>query len=216
MPERTEAVATMAASAAAFLADPSSWAALDEISRASWRSFRHTLSSTQGRQGHPPYSAWPFYTTDNLESLSRSPRATVRLLDPIEAYGQELQSRVEEIPYSISAFDDRIQELESEAELDGYSINSASLHSFWQFFHRNPLIRRDRLLLMENGNLRAVWKGEHSAHIGLQFLDQRSIQYVIFKNRHPSYPVSRVYGRDTMEGIMRQIHAFDLEHLLYA
>ena len=68
---------------------------------------------------------------------------------------------------------------------------------------------------MENGNLRAVWKGANGAHMGLQFLDNRSIQYVIFKQRETSAPVSRVYGRDTMKGISKQIDAFDLDDLLY-
>ena len=213
MPERTEPIALTVASATALAPYPFSSTTLHEISGASWRSFRQTLPSAQ-RRAH--YSPFPFYTIGNLESLSRTPSATVRLLDPIEAYGQDVKSKVDKIPHSISAFQDRIEELQNEAELDGYSINAASRYSFWHFFKRNPLITRDRLVLMENGNLRAVWKGKNGAHIGLQFLDQSSVQYVIFKHRHPSLPVSRVYGRDTMEGILRQIHAFDLQSLLYA
>ena len=68
---------------------------------------------------------------------------------------------------------------------------------------------------MENGNLRAVWKGENEAHIGLQFINNRSIQYVIFTRREPQSPVSRVSGRDTLDGIKRQIEAFDLKSVLY-
>ena len=69
---------------------------------------------------------------------------------------------------------------------------------------------------MENGNLRAVWKGKNGAHIGLQFLDNGLIQYVIFKQRKRSLPVSRVYGRDTIDGVKRQIDAFDLRSVLYS
>ncbi len=76
-------------------------------------------------------------------------------------------------------------------------------------------MRRGRLVLMENGNLRAVWKGKNSAHVALQFIDSRTIQYVIFKQREPSTPVSRASGRDTMEGISNQISAFDLDDILY-
>ena len=77
-----------------------------------------------------------------------------------------------------------------------------------------PNVRRGRLVLLENGNLRAVWKGENQAHIGLQFLDEQLVQYVLFARRDPGLPVSRVTGRDTIEGVRKQIDAFDLAPVL--
>lgn len=68
---------------------------------------------------------------------------------------------------------------------------------------------------MENGNFRAVWKSKNGVHIGLQFLDNGLIQYVIFKQRSPTLPVSRVFGRDTTDGIISLIDAFDLGSVLY-
>ena len=68
---------------------------------------------------------------------------------------------------------------------------------------------------MDNGNLRAIWKDEHGARLGLQFLGGRMVQYVIFKRRKKEQPVSRVTGRDSLEGFERQIHAFELHSLLY-
>ena len=116
---------------------------------------------------------------------------------------------------TVSAYKKRIRILKEQAELDGYSLNQPSKAALLEFLEKNPLIRRGRLVLMENGNLRAVWQGENGAHIGLQFLNSRSIQYVIFKQRETSSPVSRVYGRDTMKGISKQIDAFDLHGVLY-
>lgn len=111
-------------------------------------------------------------------------------------------------------YESRINVLKEQAELEGYSLSEASETAFWNFLKKNPFTRRGRLVLLENGNLRAVWNDGNDAHIRLQFLDDRLIQYVIFARRGPDAPVSRVSGRDTMDGIMRQIDAFDLGGVL--
>ena len=71
------------------------------------------------------------------------------------------------------------------------------------------------MVLMDNGNLRAVWKDEKGTHLGLQFLGEGMVQYVIFKRRSRSRPISRIAGRDTLEGFKHQIDAFQLHSLLY-
>ena len=211
MPDQTEAIALTAVDPAEFDPHMFSRTELRIFTRGSRDSFGQTLRSMTKRTRPLPFV---FHSREDRDSVSLTPRATVQLLDPAATYGQELKSRVDNIPDRISAFDDRIEELEKHAQLEGCLLNAASKESFLEFFKRNPLIRRDRLVLMENGNLRAVWKGDDGAHIGLQFLNQHSVQYVIFKQREPLSPVSRVYGRDTMKGIMRQIKAFDLEDIL--
>ena len=115
---------------------------------------------------------------------------------------------------TVSDYQNRIRILKDHAERDGYSLSQHSMAAFLEFLDKNPHLKRGRLVLMENGNLRATWKGANGAHIALQFIDNRTIQYVIFKQREPSAPVSRVSGRDTMEGVLRQISAFDLNHVL--
>ena len=159
--------------------------------------------------------SFSFWTIESAESTPKTTSESFRLLVPLEAYDRAIKSRVQRYRDTVSAYKNRIRVLKEQAELDGYSLNQPSKAAFLEFLEKNPLIRRGRLVLMENGNLRAVWKGGNSAHIGLQFLDNRSIQYVIFKQRIPSEPISRVTGRDTMEGISRQIDAFDLGSVLY-
>ena len=63
---------------------------------------------------------------------------------------------------------------------------------------------------MDNGNLRAVWKGDDGSHLGLQFLGGHFGEYVIFKRRSEAMPVSHVSGVDTLDGISAQVVAFDL------
>ena len=109
----------------------------------------------------------------------------------------------------------RIRLLKDEAVHDGYVLNLASEIDFRHFVRSAPDIRRGNLVLMDNGNLRAIWKGNNGARLGLQFLGGRMVQYVIFKRRKKEQPISRVTGRDTLEGLERQIHAFELHSLLY-
>ena len=173
-----------------------------------------------GKRSAPPWSP----ADDASHVLKRNVRANslpgarntyVRLLDPIDSYGRQLETRLGNLPETVSAYDDRISVLEEQACVEGYFLNSGSKEALQDFFRNNPLIRLRRLALLENGNLRAVWKGDDASHVGLQFLDNGLIQYVLFKQRHADLPVSRAYGRDTPLGILQQISAFQLSEILY-
>jgi len=120
------------------------------------------------------------------------------------------------MPQTVSSYDARINFLREQAASDGSCINHESEAGFLEYFRSNPLLRRGRLVLLENGNLRAVWKGDDEAHVGLQFLGEQMIQYVIFKRRRTHLPVSRATGIDNISGVRKQIRAFDLEDLVYA
>ena len=213
MPERTEAIPLTEGNLPVFDPHIFSRIKLRNVVGVYNATFGQALGSLARRAHCPPFS---FNPTENPGTPPPTSRSTVQLLDPIDIYGQELKSRVDTLPVRISAFDDRLAELKEQALLHGHSINSASRDSFLAFFKKNPLIGRGRLVLMENGNLRAVWKGDNAAHIGLQFLNTSSIQYVLFKRREDSPAVSRAYGRDSLEGTMRQIEALDLQSVLFA
>ena len=109
----------------------------------------------------------------------------------------------------------RIKTLCAYAMDDGYSLRPESERGFWNFFGGEPRLRRFELVLIDNGNLRAVWQDEQETHVGLQFLGDDFVQFVIFKRRCPSRPNSRVVGRDTVAGLKSQIQAFGLQPLLY-
>ncbi len=113
------------------------------------------------------------------------------------------------------AYASRIDELKAYARDDGYRLNSESEADFWAFIKLTPRFRKGGLLLMDNGNLRAVWKDGHGSHLGVQFLGDGMAQYVIFKRRGAKRRISRVVGRDSFDGVSRQIDAFDLSALLY-
>ncbi len=89
-----------------------------------------------------------------------------------------------------------------------------SERDFWTFIESIPFVRRGSLFLMDNGDLRVVWDDDEDNLVGLQFLGNSLIRYVIFKRRTEDKPVSRVAGRDTLKGVNTQIEAFKLETLL--
>ena len=153
---------------------------------------------------------------ENTESSHQATYGTIRLLHPNDTFSRKIGPVVRRLSRTVSAYDDRIEVLREQATREGYSLNHDSKAGFLEFFRRNPLINPGRLFLLENGNLRAVWKGDDGAHIGLQFLSEKTIQYVFFARRESSLPVSRASGRDTVDGVRRQIEAFDLDELIYA
>ena len=107
----------------------------------------------------------------------------------------------------------RLRFLRDEAAHDGCVLNPASEIDFRDFVRSAPDIRKGNLVLMDNGNLRATWKDENGTRLGLQFLGGRMVQFMIFKRRLQGQPISRVSGRDSLEGLERQIVAFDLDSL---
>ena len=108
------------------------------------------------------------------------------------------------------AYECRLEVLRADAELDDLTINVDSEQDFWDFVASADYLPRAMLALMDNGDIRAVWKGDDSSHLGLHFLGNGVIQYVIFKRRSDSRRISRVAGVDTLGGIRKQIAAFDL------
>ncbi len=109
----------------------------------------------------------------------------------------------------------RIEYLRSEAVHDGCELNRDSETSFKEFVLSTFDLRKGSLVLMDNGNIRAIWKDAQGFRLGLQFLGGGVIQYVIFRRRKAGQQISRVAGRDSPEGVLRQIDAFDLGMLLY-
>ena len=110
----------------------------------------------------------------------------------------------------------RLKFLQDEAVDYGYELNSASEIDFQNFVRSAPDMRKGNLVLMDNGNLRATWKDEHGTRLGLQFLGGGMVQFVLFKRRKQRDLISRVSGRDSLEGLERQIVAFELNSLLHA
>ena len=115
-------------------------------------------------------------------------------------------------------YHDRLADLREAAAEEGIEWSEDSQQDFRSFVTGNPGWRKGSVVLMDNGNLRAVWDDEHDEdrHVALQFLGGGQVQYVIFKLRPGESRASRAAGNDTFDGIKRQVSAFDLNPLVYA
>ena len=111
------------------------------------------------------------------------------------------------------AYEDRIDFLKKEAEIEGISFNKESESDFWSFIKSIPFIKKGSLFLEDSGNLRAVWKDGNRNHLGLQFYGNDWMQYVIFKH-YTEKEIGRVAGRDNQQGIKDKIHTYDLNSLV--
>jgi hypothetical protein len=110
----------------------------------------------------------------------------------------------------------RMEEIRSLALEESIEISPLSEADLMRFLGSVTAKERPKLFLLENGNIRAVWKGLENEQIGLQFLGNRQVQYVIFSHRlNPSEAVQS-YGRDTTEGVLGQIRALGLSRLIFA
>jgi len=159
------------------------------------------------------------YRTTNPYKMGENVTLTdfrFQLFDPKLAMTQELGEKAERAHADMRAYRLRIEALRVEASEDGYVLSASSERDFWRFIRSEPFMRKGNVVLMDNGNLRAVWKGEDGTHVGLQFLGGSLVQYVIFKRRAAVGAISRVAGRDSIDGVKRQIAAFELRPVIYA
>ena len=99
------------------------------------------------------------------------------------------------------AYQARIRELRADGETDGVMLNAASEKDFWHFVNSPPAAGKGSLVLLDNGNLRALWKGEGLGQLGVQFLGDGMAEYVIFRRRPEAEKVSQAAGVDTLDGL---------------
>ncbi len=175
----------------------------------------------------PLITTTPLGLSDNISGvfskaasgfLSASPYLGIEStakIDALSLFMEELADKARNAHQTHQAYRLRIEDLRSDAELDDFTVSEASKRDFWSFIMSIPFAREAELVLLDNGNLRAIWDDEDENHFGLQFLGNRTLQYVIFRRRKGSSSISRVAGRDTFDGVKRQVRTFELETLLH-
>ena len=114
----------------------------------------------------------------------------------------------------LKAYGERVAELREYGEADGITLRAESEAAFSSFIKSNTYARRASLVLLDNGNLRAVWKDDEGSQVGVQFHGGQVASYVIFKRRDHGEGISRVADTDTLDGVRGQIRAFGLDALV--
>ncbi len=131
------------------------------------------------------------------------------LVDLGDILKTEIDNKRKKIKEIHSTYSIRIETLRSYAASEGFEINRSSETDFWSFTESSLYMRKAGLIVMDNGNICAVWRDNDKNFIDIQFLGNQSAEYVIFKHRSTGKDISRVAGRDTLDGIKEQIRAFD-------
>jgi len=108
----------------------------------------------------------------------------------------------------------RLRELRIDAESSGEPFSDASLDDLWVFLDSFPNATRPAIFLLDNGNLRALWKNEAKEQVGLQFLGNGEVQFVIFSQRQNPPIMAREAGAGPLSAIRAVIAEMDGERLL--
>jgi hypothetical protein len=106
----------------------------------------------------------------------------------------------------------RIIELRGFAEDDEdiEAVNEDSISDFWAFMEDNLYSRRSGLVLLDNGDLRAVWRENGGNNVGLEFQGDGSILYVMFKRHPDGRKADRDAGITTFDGVVDKLREMDL------
>lgn len=112
------------------------------------------------------------------------------------------------------AYQERTRELAKYGAEEGTTINLESQEDFEAFIEQCPRWRKGLTELLNNGNLRAIWKDDTGNHLGLQFLGGQKLEYVIFRHRPNPGEKLREAGRDNFSGIDKRMEQPDLLRLV--
>ncbi len=140
----------------------------------------------------------------------------IEVYEPRRALEREVSEKVRASRRAVQAYKDRIGALHADALDNDISINAHSESNFLSFINSLPFLKKGTLFLLENGNLRAVWKSALGDYIGLQFLGGQKTQFVIFKVRERPGKIARIAGQDDFKGVHTLISALELNGLLTA
>jgi hypothetical protein len=105
----------------------------------------------------------------------------------------------------------RIDRLHLILREEGRGIDRDSELDFWNFAHRYPFAQAGQVIVTDEGHLRLVWKGSDEAHIGIRFLGERRVRYVIFNRRAGERALLEISGEDSFDGLVSQAHACGLQ-----
>lgn len=98
--------------------------------------------------------------------------------------------------------DQRLKDLEALCEEENQQISKESRSDFLNFMHLlNPLLR-PFIFVYENNNLRAEWTHDDGRQIGLQFLGEERVQFVVFYKEQSDGIQNSACGRAGFDEIL--------------
>jgi hypothetical protein len=124
----------------------------------------------------------------------------------VEKYFFRLKARLE--------IEERLRELRIDAVLGGERFSESSEQDLRDLLGSLALTRRPSIFLLDNGNLRALWRNDAKEQVGLQFLGAGAVQFVMFKLRKDPPMMARDWGVDVLSAIKPRITVNGCDHIV--
>jgi hypothetical protein len=131
---------------------------------------------------------------------------------PSDRYSAQLAERHRRQSQVWTAVAERLQELRYDAASSGAPVSESSVQDFRYLLQKAQPARRPSIFLLDNGNIRALWLNEKKEQVGLQFLGEGEVQFVIFVQR-PTL-MAREHGTETLSAMFGRICSSRAAHLL--
>lgn len=114
---------------------------------------------------------------------------------------------------ALTKIESRLQDLRALSEDEGEPYSQDSESALKAFLGKIAAKNRPYIALLDNGNLRALWKDLQGQQIGIQFLGDEHIQFVLFAKREGDMPMAKLFGQDIFSGLIKTIRANNLDEL---
>jgi hypothetical protein len=98
----------------------------------------------------------------------------------------------------------RLATLRSACLEEGEAISPDSIEQFIRFLTRYPSLDMPRIVITDNGNVRASWSPEPDRHFAAEFSGGNSIRFVLFAPR-PEGGVARFAGSETEQRLVTAV-----------
>jgi hypothetical protein len=105
------------------------------------------------------------------------------------------------LPEQLTAYQTRIEYLRADGEIDGVEIMPSSEGDFWEFVNMVPEWEKASLILVDDGNLRAVWRKPGKDRINVEFLGDGVVEVAIFEGGQ----IPEAYERRTIIEAIKNI-----------
>ena len=139
-------------------------------------------------------------------------QVTPSVLSPADVYHAVVMSRAQNRERTREKLLQRGRDLLKVGPEDGIKIQEASWRDFVEMVNTTDFASMPALVLLENGNFRAVWRGDGSTQAGLQFLGDGAIQYALITGDRYEYAAGRVRASN----VKAQLKAHRLDTLVFA
>ena len=125
------------------------------------------------------------------------------------------QQRIQEISRSIvQSYEQRIDEIALDAILDGVYPHQESEQDMRDFLASIPYAQKANIVLGDTGNFRTVWERYGESRLGIEFMGNGIVQFVILHFKEPMTVTSYVTGRGSFDQVRRVVRADKLEEFL--